>query len=92
MKIIMAIIRKKTWPEYFEAVASGKKNFDLRLNDFEINEGDTLVLEEWNPETKEYTCRKVEKKVTFVGKFKIDELFWPEEEIKEKGIQIMSLE
>lgn len=88
----MAIIRKKTWPNYFEAVASGKKNFDLRLNDFDITAGDTLVLEEWDPETKAYTGRKLEKKVTFVGKFKIDKLFWPEEEIKKKGIQILSLE
>jgi hypothetical protein len=88
----MAIIKKKTWPGYFNDVASGKKNYELRLNDFEVNEGDVMLLEEWNPETKEYTGRKVEKKVTYVGKFKIDKLFWPEEEIKEKGIQIISLE
>lgn len=88
----MAIIKKKIWPQYFEAVASGKKKFELRLNDFEIKEGDTLSLEEWNPETKEYTVRKIEKKVTYVGRFKIDELFWPEEEIRKKGIQVISLE
>ena len=88
----MATIRKKAWPEYFEAVASGKKNYDLRLNDFEVNEGDTLVLEEWDPEVKEYTGRKIEKRVTYVGKFKMDNLFWPEKDIKEKGIQVISLE
>ena len=88
----MAIIKKKIWPEYFEAVESGKKKGELRLNDFEVNEGDTLVLEEWDPKTKEYTGRKMEKKVTDVSRFKIDQLFWPEEEIKEKGIQIISLE
>jgi len=88
----MATINKKIWPEYFEAVSSGKKKFEFRLNDFEIKEGDTLVLEEWDPKIKEYTGRKIEKKVTYVGKFRIDELFWPEEEIKEKGIQIISLE
>jgi len=88
----MKIIKKKIWPEYFEAVTSGKKKFELRLNDFDVNEGDALILEEWNPKTKEYTGRKVEKKVTYVGRFKINELFWPEEQIKEKGIQIISLE
>jgi ASC-1-like (ASCH) protein len=88
----MTTIHKKIWPEYFEAVSSGKKKFEFRLNDFEIKEGDTLVLEEWDPKTKEYTGRKIEKKVTYVGKFRIDELFWPEEEIKEKDIQIISLE
>jgi len=88
----MATIKKKIWPEYFEAVVSEKKKYELRLNDFDINEGDTLILEEWNPETKEYTGRRVEKKVTYVGRFKIDKLFWPEEQIREKGIQIISLE
>lgn len=88
----MAIIKKKIWPEYFEAVQGGKKKFELRLNDFDIKEGDILLLQEWNPETKSYSGREIEKKVTFVGKWKLDELFWPEEEIKEKGILIISLE
>lgn len=88
----MAVIKKKIWPEYFEAVASGQKKYELRLNDFEINEGDILVLEEWDPRTKSYTGRKTEKKATYVGRFKLDELFWPKEQIEEKGIQIISLE
>lgn len=90
----MAIIKKKTWPEYFEAVATGKKKFELRLNDFEVREGDTLLLEEWDPKTKEYTGRKVEKKVTYVGRWKIEDMsrFWSAEEVMEKGIQIISLE
>lgn len=88
----MAIIKKKIWPKYFEAVASGKKKFELRLNDFEVNEGDTLVLEEWDPETKKLTGRKVERVVTYIAKFKLDELFWPKEEIEEKGIQVISME
>lgn len=88
----MSIIKKKIWPAYFNAVASGKKKFELRLNDEEISEGDTLMLEEWDPKTKQYTGRSLEKKVTYVEKFKIDELFWPEEEIKEKGLQIISIE
>lgn len=88
----MAIIKKKTWQPYFDLVASGKKNFDLRLNDFDVQAGDTLVLEEWDPQTKEYTGRQVEKTVTYVGEFRLDDLFWPEEEIKDKGIQVISLE
>ncbi len=88
----MSVIHKKIWPEYFDAVASGQKKYELRLNDFDVNESDILVLEEWDPSTKNYTGRKTEKKVTYVGKFKIDQLFWPEQEIKEKGIQIISLE
>ena len=89
----MKIIEKKIRPEYFEQVISGKKTFELRLNDFEIEEGDVLHLREWNPETKDYTGREIKKNVGFVGKWKIDELttFWPREEIENKGIQIISL-
>lgn len=50
------------------------------------------MLEEWDPETKDYTGRKVERTVTYVAKFKLDELFWSQEEIEEKGIQIISIE
>jgi len=85
------IVRKKIWPEYFDAVNSGKKNYELRLNDFDIKEGDILILDEWDPKTKNYTGRKIEKKVTYVAKFKIDELFWSGQEIKNKGIQIISM-
>ena len=62
----MAIVKKKIWPEYFEEVVSGKKNFEVRLNDFDISEGDTFILEEWDPNTKSYTGRNIEKKVTYV--------------------------
>lgn len=88
----MSIITKKIWPEYFAAIVSGKKKFELRLNDFEIKEGDTLLLEEWDPKTSKYTGRKIEKKVTYVLQFKTDKLFWPEQEIKNKGLQVISLE
>ena len=82
--------KKKILPEYFEAIALGKKKFELRLNDFKVKEGDTLVLQEWDG--TQYTGRELKKQVTYVLKFKTDKLFWPEEEIKEKGLQIISLE
>lgn len=86
-------IEKKVWPEYFQEIIEGNKTFELRLNDFEINTGDILVLKEWNPETKEYTGRELEKEVGYVGKWKIDDLtkFWPIEDIESKGVQVISL-
>ena len=88
----MAIIKKKTWPEYFEVVLQEKKNFELRLNDFEVKEGDVLVLEEYDPKKKKYTGRKIEKKVTYVFKFHPNNLpFYSKEEVKSKGLQIISL-
>lgn len=64
-------IKKKTWPELFQKILEGKKTVDLRLADFDIKEDDILVLEEWNPETKEYTGRKLKKKVKNVNKIKL---------------------
>ena len=87
----MSIIKKKTWPEYFELILSGKKKYDMRVNDFDVREGDMLVFEEWDPKTREYTGRKLEKEVTFIGRWKLGDAFLPEKEVREKGIQIISL-
>jgi ASC-1-like (ASCH) protein len=87
----MKIIHKKIWPEYFDAVNSGKKKFELRVNDFEVKEGDTIILEEWNPETKQYTGRKTEKKVGYVLKFELDD-FGQEKQIKENGLVVIQIE
>lgn len=84
----MAIIKKKTWTKDFNLIESGKKKFDLRLSDFNIQEGDTLVLEEWNPEKKEYTGRTIEKEVNFVFKFNLDD-FGQKEQIEEKGLYVI---
>ena len=88
----MRRIEKKTWPELFQRCLDGSKTFDLRLNDFDIEEGDILILREWNPELKEYTGRELEKKVGFVGKWKIDDLtrFWSRNDIEGNGIQVIS--
>lgn len=84
-------IRKKIVQGYYEDLLSGKKKFDLRLNNFTIHEGDMLELVEVD-ENRKLTGRKLQKKVTYVKKFKIDQLFWPVEEIEKKGFQIISLE
>lgn len=82
-------IKKKTWPEYFQQILDGNKTFELRLADWECKEGDILVLEEWDPKTKKYTGRVLEKKVSYVLKTK-DIKFWPEEEVEKYGYQIIS--
>lgn len=80
---------KKVWPEYFQKIIDGKKTFELRLADWECAEGDILILREWDPETKEYTGRTVEKKVTYVAKTK-NMSFWPKEEVEKYGYQIIA--
>lgn len=86
-------IVKKVLPEYFQDILDGQKKYEFRLNDFEVELGDILVLEEYtsaDPETRKATGRVLEKKVTYLRKFKLQDLWWSEEDIKEKGIQIIS--
>jgi ribosomal protein S17 len=85
----MKRIEKKTWPELFDKVLSGEKNFDLRLAEFECEKGDILVLKEWDPKTKQYTGRELEKEITFVIKTK-DIKFWSKEEMDKLGFVVMS--
>ncbi|MBU0708828.1 DUF3850 domain-containing protein [Patescibacteria group bacterium] len=83
-------IQKKVWPEYFEKIISGDKTFEVRLADWECKEGDILVLEEWDPKTKDYTRRKIEKKVACIAKTK-DCQFWSKEDIEKHGFQIIGI-
>ena len=84
----MPTIKKKIWTKYFKDVKSGKKKFDLRLADFDIKEGDTLILEEWNPQKKRYTGRRMTKKVNYVLKFNLDD-YGQKKEIKKKGLYVI---
>src|SRR3989339_1682608 len=70
-------IEKKVWPEFFQKIIEGKKNFELRLADFKCNPKDILILKEYDPNTKEYTGRIIEKEVTYVLKTK-EVKFWSE--------------
>ncbi len=80
---------KKVWPEYFQKIMEGDKTFEVRLADFNINPDDTLVLKEWDPKTKKYTKRTLEKKVTYVLKTK-DIEFWSKKDIEKYGLQVIA--
>jgi ribosomal protein S17 len=82
-------IEKKVWPEYFQKISDGDKTFDVRLADFRCEPGDILVLKEWNPKTKEYTGRVLEKKVNYVLKTK-NLKFWSKEDIEKYGLQVIA--
>lgn len=87
----MAIIKKKIQRQYFDDINSGKKKYEFRVADFEVKEGDTLLLQEWDPESNSYTGREIEKKVTYVGKFDIDS-FGQREQMEKNGFYILSIE
>ena len=80
---------KKTWPDYFQKIWEGKKTYETRLADWECEEGDILVLREWDPKTKDYTGRVLEKKVTFVAKTK-DMDFFSKEDVEKYGFQVIA--
>jgi len=82
-------IEKKIWPEFFQKVLNGEKTYELRLADFACKAGDTLVLREWDPETKAFTGRSLEKNVTYVGKTK-GQTFWSKEDVEKYGFQIIA--
>lgn len=84
-------IKKKTWPEYFNKILNGEKNAELRLADFNLNKGDILILEEYDPKTKQYTGRTIRKKVKNLTKFNPAEMHNPED-IKKFGFYIIELE
>ena len=87
----MALVYKKIRPEYFDKVASGDKTFELRLADFNIETGDELVLQEWNPETREYTGREMRKSVGYVLKLGEVQGLYDPAEVEKHGYQIISL-
>lgn len=86
----MTEIKKKVWPEYFQQIVNGKKKFELRLADFDVKEGDTLVLEEFDPETNTYTGRKLKKKAKSIIKFNPTRMHRIEE-IKKFGFYIIEI-
>ena len=82
MKII-----KKCDKDMFELVLSGKKNFEVRLGNIKVDEGDVLILKECDENEKE-TGREIEKKIGFVLNTK-DMTWWTEEEKNKNGFVIM---
>lgn len=59
----------KTWTPYFQDVKKGIKNFEVRKNDRNYQVGDTLILEEFEPDNKKYTGAWIPKLV----KYKLDD-------------------
>ena len=85
----MAEITKKCEKRWFDKILSGEKNFEVRLADFEINNGDTLILNE--VVEGKHTGKSIKKKVICVAKTK-DMNYWPKEDIDKYGFQIIGLD
>lgn len=54
----------KILPEYYDAVHTGLKQFEIRFNDRDFHVGDFIILREWNGE--KYTGRAIRCLVTYI--------------------------
>ncbi len=86
----MSEIHKKIWPEFFDAIQKGEKKFELRLADFDLNAGDVLILEEFDPKTKKYSGRKITKKCAKVFKLDISKFYTPKQ-LETNGLYVIEL-
>lgn len=62
-------IHRKIWPEYFCALASGDKTFEVRNDDRPdepFERGDVLQLEEWDPRNGTYTTKSIRVLISYV--------------------------
>lgn len=54
----------KILPKWYADVESGKKNFEIRVNDRDYKVGDTLVLQEYDKGN--YTGREITRKIQYI--------------------------
>lgn len=62
----------KCWGSFFDAVADGRKTFEVRFNDRDYQVGDVLCLQRWEPamEAYSYTAAgsiiEIEKAISYI--------------------------
>lgn len=56
----------KIAPEFFELSLSGKKPYEIRFNDRDFQEGDILILKEYDSSENKFTGRTIEAQIKFV--------------------------
>ncbi len=59
----MKVVKKKILPEYFKAVKAREKNFEIRVDEDNVQVGDILILLEWDGY---YTGNSIRRNVKYV--------------------------
>ncbi|MBC2164871.1 DUF3850 domain-containing protein [Listeria booriae] len=67
--IVFKAHRLKIHPEYFQPVLDGIKLFEIRKNDRNFQVGDFATLNEYNPDTKEFTGRTISVRISYMTDF-----------------------
>lgn len=68
----------KTWTQYFDRVLLRDKNFEVRRNNRDYQRGDVIVLQDFDPESQQYSGREIVAEVSYVllgGQFGIEKGF-----------------
>lgn len=86
----MATHLLKSWPQFFAAVVEGRKKFEVRRDDRNFRVGDTLLLQEFIPETREWTQREYPVKVSYI--IAGDQKCAVSKEAIKKGFCVMGIE
>lgn len=84
-------IVKKINKEMFELISSGKKKFEVRIeDDCKFNEGDILILKE-HDSYGNLTGRELRKNIKFILRTK-ECGFWKKQDVEKLGFCVMSLD
>ena len=57
----------KCWPDFFQALLTRRKTFEVRKDDRGYLPGDILILREYNPTTESFTGRSLEREITYIS-------------------------
>jgi hypothetical protein len=58
----------KIWPEYYKAIESEEKPFEVRKMDRPFKVGEKLILQEYDPSIGQYTGKECERIITYILK------------------------
>lgn len=56
----------KVWPEYFDVIETGRKNFEVRKNDRDYKEGHVVLLHEYDNKKGEYSGKILAFEIGYV--------------------------
>jgi len=84
-------IIKKIFSDSFEKILSGKKNFEIRIeDDCKFEEGDILVLKEIDKDSN-FTGREIIKIIKFISRTK-NSNYWDKDKIEKYGFTILGFD
>ena len=58
----------KCWPQQFNDIIDGSKPFTIRKDDRDFAAGDTVVLVEYDPASKQHTGRSTSRVIGYLGR------------------------